>query len=71
MIQYYIEKEQPLMVIINKMGGTNPRTFEIITTLSCVMGSIKNTLIKSITDSHGEILNIVAEKLKDSEDILF
>ena len=70
MIQYYIEKEQPLMVIINKMGGTNPRTFEIITTLGCVMGSRKNTLIKNIPDSHGEILNIAAEKLKDSEDIL-
>ena len=70
MMQYYFEKEQPLMVIINKMGGTNPRTFEIRTTLGCVMGSRKNTLIKNIPDSHGEILNIAAEKLKDSEDIL-
>ena len=69
-MQYYFEKEQPLLVIINKMGGTNPRSFEIRTTLGCVMGSRKNTLIKNIPDSHGEILNIAAEKLKDSEDIL-
>ena len=70
MMQYYFEKEQPLMVIVNKIGGTNPRTFEIRTTLGCVMGSRKNTLIKNIPDSNGEILNIAADKLKDSEDIL-
>ena len=69
-MQYYFEKEQPLLVIINKMGGINPRSFEIRTTLGCVMGSRKNTLIKNIQDSQGEVLNIAAEKLKDSEDIL-
>ena len=69
-MQYYFEKEQNILVIINKVGGTNPRRFEIRTTLGCVMGSRKNTLIKNIPEANGEILNIAADKLKDSEDIL-
>ena len=69
-MQYYFEKEQNILLIINKSGGTNPRRFEIKTTLGCIMGSRKNTLIKNIPEANGEILNISAEKLKDSEDIL-
>ena len=69
-VQYYFEREQPLMVVINKTGGTNPRRFEIRTTLGCVMGSRKNTLVKNIPEASGEILNLGADKLKDSEEIL-
>ena len=70
LIQYYFEKEQPLLVVINKSGGTNPRSFQIRTTLGCIMGSRKNTLIKNIPDANGEVLNIAAEKMGNSEDIL-
>ena len=68
-MQYYFEKEQNILVVINKTGG-NSRRFEIRTTLGCVMDSRKNTLIKNIPEANGEILNIAADKLKDSEDIL-
>ena len=67
---YYFEKAQPLMVSINRMGGSNPRSFRIDTTLGCIMGSRKNTLIKQIPEGNGEILNIAAEKLQNTEDIL-
>ena len=70
LMQYYFEKEQPLLVVINKIGGTNPRSFEIRTTLGCVMGSRKNTLIKNIPEANGEVLNVAAEKIGNSEDIL-
>ena len=70
LMQYYFEKEQPLLVIINKLGGTNPRNFEMRTTLGCVMGSRKNTFIRNIPDANGEVLNIAAEKIKNTEDIL-
>ena len=69
-MQYYFEKEQPLLVVVNKIGGTNPRNFQIKTTLGCVMGSRKNTLIKNIPEANGEILNIAAEKMGNSEEIL-
>ena len=68
-IQYYFEKEQKMMIIITKTG-TSPRTFRVDTTLGCVMGSRKNTLIKEIPEANGEILNIAAEKIKNTEDIL-
>ena len=54
-MQYYFEKEQNILVVINKTGG-NSRRFEIRTTLGCVMGSRKNTLIKNIPEANGEIL---------------
>jgi len=69
LMQYYFEKEQPLLVVINKIGGTNPRSFEIRTILGCVMGSRKNTLIKNIPEANGEVLNVAAEKIGNSEDI--
>ena len=70
LMQYYFEKEQPLViVVINKIGGINPRSFEIRTTLGCVMGSRKNTLIKNIPDAFGEVLNVAAKKIGNSEDI--
>ena len=70
-IQYYFEKEQKMIVVmVNKIGGTKPRSFQINTTLGCVMGSRKNTLIKKIPEANGEILNIAAEKIQNTEDIL-
>ena len=70
LMQYYFEKEQKMMVYITKIGGRNPRSFQINTTLGCVMGSRKNTLIKPIPEANGETLNIAAEKIKNTEDIL-
>jgi len=67
---YYFEKEQPLIVSINKLGGMTPRGFQINTTLGCIMGSRKNTLIRNIPEANGEVLNIAAEKMKNSEEIL-
>ena len=70
LMQYYFEKEQPLLVIINKMGGTNSRNFEMRTTLGCIMGSRKNTFVRNIPEANGEVLNIAAEKIQNTEDIL-
>jgi hypothetical protein len=67
---YYFEKPQPLLVSVNKMGGTNPRSFRIDTTLGCIMGSRRNTLVKPIPEANGETLNIAAEKIQNTEDIL-
>ena len=68
-MKYFFEKAQPLTILINKTGS-NPRNFQIDTTLGCVMGSRKNTLIKDIPGANGEKLNICAEKIKNAEDIL-
>ena len=67
---YYFEKAQPLIVSVNKIGGTNPRSYRIDTTLGCIMGSRRNTLIKPIPEANGETLNIAAEKIQNTEDIL-
>ena len=69
-MQYYFERDQPIMIVIKKTGGSSPRNFEIRTTLGCVMGSRKTTLIKNIPEGTGEVLNLAADKLKDSEDTL-
>jgi hypothetical protein len=67
---YYFEKPQPLLVSVNKIGGMNPRSFRIDTTLGCIMGSRRNTLVKPIPEANGETLNIAAEKIQNTEDIL-
>ena len=71
LIQYYFEKEQPLLVKVvrSKEGGT-PDNYNITTTLGCIMGSRKNTLIKPIPQGKGENLVIAAEKIQQSEDVL-
>ena len=70
LIQYYFEKEQPLMVnIFCSKEGFNPNNYNVQTTLGCIMGSRKNTLIKPIQDGKGENLIISAEKIKEAEDI--
>jgi len=71
LIQYYFEKEQPLLVRITKSKeGCPPSMYDIPTTLGCIMGSRKNTLIKPIAEGSPEKLIIAAEKIQQSEDIL-
>ena len=68
-MQYFFEREQKMSFSINKLGN-NSKNLQFDTTLGCIMGSRKTTLIKEIPGSDGEILNVVAEKMKNSEDIL-
>ena len=68
-MQYFFEREQKMIFQINKLGDYS-KNLKFETTLGCIMGSRKTTLIKEIPGADGEILNICAEKLKNSEDIL-
>ena len=69
-MNYFFEKEQKMFVIINKFGEYT-KNLRFDTTLGCIMGSRKTTLIKEIPNGDGEILNISAEKLKNSEEVFF
>ena len=72
LIDYYFEREQPLLVtIICSKEGLPPMNYNVQTTLGCIIGSRKNTLIKPIPDSKsGENLVITAEKMQQGEDLL-
>ena len=71
-IQYYFEREQPLLVnIVKSKEGLPPDNWNIQTTVGCIMGSRKNTLIKPIPQGAGENLIISAEKIQQGEDLLF
>ena len=71
LIQYYFEKEQPILVnVVRSKEGSTPDNYNITTTLGCIMGSRKNTLIKPIPQGKGENLVIAAEKIHQSEDVL-
>ena len=69
-IRYYFEKEQPLIVEIERMNSDYSDKFEIKTTLGCIMGSRKNKLEKKISPTENEILILQAEKVNQSEDII-
>ena len=68
-INFYFEREQKLLIEINKYKENTSQKFIIKTTLGCVMGSRKNTLNQQIPQSNGEILTICAEKIGQSEEI--
>ena len=71
-IQYYFEREQPLLVnVVKSKEGLPPENWNIQTTVGCIMGSRKNTLIKPIPQGAGENLIIIAEKIQQGEDLLF
>ena len=71
LIQYFFEREQPLLVnIVKSKEGLPPENYRVQTTLGCIMGSRKNTLIKPIPEGKGENLIIAAEKIQQGEDML-
>ena len=71
-IQYYFEREQPLLVnIVKSKEGLPPDNWNVQTTVGCIMGSRKNTLVKPIPQGAGENLVISAEKIQQGEDLLF
>ena len=71
LIQYYFEREQPILVnVVRSKEGNAPSNFNIQTTLGCVMGSRKNTLIKPIPEGAGENLVMTAEKIQQGEELL-
>ena len=72
LIEYFFEREQPLLIkIVCSKEGLPPSVYNVQTTLGCIMGSRKNTLVKQIPDSKaGESLIISAEKIQQSEDLL-
>ena len=69
-INYFFEKEQPLLIEITRIENDIPIMYELRTTLGCIMGSRKNVLQKKIADSENEILILQAEKLKQSEEVI-
>ena len=70
LIEYYFEREQPLLVTITRSkAGSPPDVYDIKTTLGCIMGSRKNTFIKPIPEGKGENLVMAAEKIQQSEDL--
>ncbi len=70
LVQYYFEREQPLLVnVVCSREGFAPVNYNIQTTLGCIMGSRKNTLNKPIPDGKGENLIIAAEKIQEGEDL--
>ena len=69
-IRYFFEKEQPLIVEILKIKSDEIKTFQINTTLGCIMGSRKNTYHVNISTPEREILIIQGEKLKQSEEVI-
>ena len=69
-IQYFFEKEQPILIEIIKTQGNLPSLiYPVTSTLGCIMGSRKNKLQKKIQGLQ-EMLIIQAEKMKQSEDVL-
>ena len=58
LIQYFFEKEQPLLIEILKTGSDKTKKYEIKTTLGCIMGSRYNTFEKNISPSVNEIIII-------------
>lgn len=70
LIQYYFEKEQPLLIEIQKIiPDAIPAVYAVSTTLGCIMGSRKNTLERNIPGL-AESIVVKAEKIQQSEDIL-
>ena len=70
LIDYYFEKEQPLLIEIIKINKNIPIEFQIKTTLGCIMGSKKNTISEKISDSDSEILVLEAEKFEKTEEVI-
>ena len=69
-IEYYFEKEQPLLIEIIKIERGNTMKYEINTTLGCVMGSRNNTFERTISSTDNEILALKGEKFEKSEEVL-
>ena len=69
-IRYYFEKEQPLIIEILKTKFDGSETFQLDTTLGCIMGSRKNTYQANIFTSESEILILKGEKLNQSEEVI-
>ena len=69
-IRYFFEIEQPLKIEILKTRSDDSETFQVDTTLGCVMGSRKNTYQTNIFTSKHEILILKVEKLNKSEEVI-
>lgn len=71
LIQYYFEKEQPLLFEISKSSkGEFPTKYQVNTSLGCIMGSRKNTLQKQISQETNETLVVSAGKIQNNNDDL-
>ena len=70
-IKYYFEKEQKLLIELIKTEKDISQKYEIKTTLGCIMGSRNNTFKKQISSAENEIIKFQAEKLKQSQKIIY
>ena len=72
LIDYYFEKDQPLLIEIIKIEKNIPTEFKIKTTLGCIMGSKKNSFSTKISssDSDNELLILEAEKFEKTKEVI-
>ena len=69
-MEYYFEKEQPVLIKIFKKKGGDLETIEMKTSIGSIVGSRNNTLNKKIDNIHEEVLVISATELKDNQEYL-
>ena len=70
LMEYFFEMEQPIVIELNKYKGSHRSTVEIPTTLGCIVGSRKNTLVKKLEDGFTETLHVIASQFKDEKKYL-
>ena len=70
LMDYFFEQEQSIIIEINKHKGSHRSTTQIPTTLGCIVGSCKNTLVKKLDDGFIETLHVTAVQFKDEKKYL-
>ena len=70
LMEYLFEMEQPLVIVINKTKGGHCSTAEIPTTLGCIVGSRRSTLVKKLENGFIETLHVTATQFKDEKKYL-
>ena len=70
LMDYFFEEEQSIIIEINKHKGSHRSTTQIPTTLGCIVGSRKNTLVKKLDDGFIETLHVTAVQFKDEKKYL-
>ena len=69
-INYYFEREQKLLIDVDKFTNNGlSQKFSIKTTLGCIVGSRRNTFNQLLPQSNGENITIIAEKIGQGEEI--
>ena len=71
LMQYYFEKEQPILITINKYKGeVDVFQVDFKTSIGSVVGGRNNTLNKKLDENREEMISISATELKDNQEYL-